>query len=217
MKKILLLLLFVITGTTLVAQSLRINAYSEPQLAWFSSDEAELEPDGVVFNFNTGLEADFFFQENYAFSLGLSLNNSGGRMQYGEETVFTDGTDSLVVPPEQTLKMKLQYLALPVGLKLKTEELGYATFYFQLGLNPMYNLRSRGSSEALGVKKENIKSDIVPFYLGYYATAGVEYRLAGNTALVGGLKWSSGFTDITENDAANINVNALGLHLGILF
>ena len=217
MKKMLILLLVMIPGTTLVAQSLRINAFTEPQLAWFSSDEAEPDPDGAVFNFNTGLEADFFFQENYAFSLGLSLNNSGGRMQYGEETVFTDGTDSLVVPPEQTLKMKLQYLALPVGLKLKTEELGYATFYFQLGLNPMYNLRSRGSSEALDVKKENLKSDIVPFQLGYYASAGVEYRLAGNTALVGGLKWSSGLTDVTGNDAANINLNALGLHLGVLF
>jgi hypothetical protein len=55
------------------------------------------------------------------------------------------------------------------------------------------------------------------FHLGYHVGAGVEYRLGGNTSVIGGIRWSSGFTNVTDKDGANISLNALSINLGILF
>jgi opacity protein-like surface antigen len=55
------------------------------------------------------------------------------------------------------------------------------------------------------------------FCLGYHVGLGLEYKLAGNTALVGGVRWTSGLIDVTDNDRANVKINALSIHLGVLF
>ncbi len=61
-----------------------------------------------------------------------------------ESTATTYSTDnqSIIIDPGQSVKMNLQYLDIPLGLKLKTEELGYGTFFLQLGFNPMFNINA---------------------------------------------------------------------------
>ena len=80
-----------------------------------------------------------------------------------------------------------------------------------------FNTSANTSSETLGYNKENIKPDINFFNLNYFAEAGIEYRLGGNTALKAGLKWSSGITDVTSNDPSTNNLSSIGLLLGVLF
>ena len=70
-------------------------------------------------------------------------------------------------------------------MKLKTEELGYLTFFLQLGLNPMININARGESGDGTLDDESIRETTQLFNLGYHAGVGVEYRLGGNTALIG--------------------------------
>jgi hypothetical protein len=81
----------------------------------------------------------------------------------------------------------------------------------------MFNLNAKASSEDASFDKEDIRESINLFNLGYHAGLGVEYTLGGSTALIGGLRWSSGLTDVTDNDRANIKTNAISIHLGILF
>ena len=81
----------------------------------------------------------------------------------------------------------------------------------------MFNTNASTSSEILGYNRRNIKTDVNIFNLNYFAEAGIEYRLGGNTALKAGLKWSGGVTDVTRNDLATNNLNSVGLLLGILF
>jgi hypothetical protein len=111
----------------------------------------------------------------------------------------------------------LQYLDIPVGLKLKTEELGYLTFYLQLGLNPMININARGESGDGTLDDESIRENTPLFNLAYHAGLGAEYRLGGNTALIGGIRWTAGLTDVTNNDKANVTAKSISLHLGIMF
>ncbi|MBE9516963.1 MAG: hypothetical protein IMY68_00295, partial [Bacteroidetes bacterium] len=101
--------------------------------------------------------------------------------------------------------------------KLKTEEMGYATYFLQLGFNPMINLNAKATSEEASLDKADIKESIISFYLGYHVGLGVEYKLGGSTALIGGVRWSFGFTDVTDNDRANVTLNSISLHLGVLF
>lgn len=218
MRQIIIVLLFMGAGLTLRGQTdIRLSVHADPQISWFSSDEAEVDPDGSRFHLQTGLTMDFFFAENYAFSAGFGLNNLGGSLAYADSTLFVSHEDSIYIMPGQTVKHKLQYLDFPVGLKLKTEELGYATFFLELGFNPMININAKGTTEDGTLDDETISETTRLFNLGYHAGLGVEYRLGGNTAIIGGLRWTAGLTDVTENDKANVALRSVSLHIGVLF
>jgi len=219
MKRILVILPFLGAILSLNAQTTRVkfNVEVDPQFAWFSSDEETVEPDGSIFHVHAGLNMDFYFAENYAFVLGVGINNLGGNLLYADSTEFSSKGETLLVEPMQSVKLNLQYIDIPIGLKLKTEELGYATYFLQLGFNPMINLNAKASSEEASFDKVDIKESIITFFLGYHVGIGIEYKLGGSTALIGGVRWSSGFTDVTDNDRANVTLNALSIHLGVLF
>jgi hypothetical protein len=219
MQRFFITFFFLATFMALNAQStnLRFNVEVDPQFAWFSSDDEGVDPDGAIFHLHAGLNMDYFFADNYAFVLGVGINNLGGNLLYADSTEFSSKGEILLLEPDQSAKLNLQFIDIPIGLKLKTEELGYATIFLQLGFNPMFNLNAKASSEDASFDKEDIRESIILFNLGYHAGLGVEYTLGGSTALIGGLRWSSGLTDVTDNDRANIKTNAISIHLGILF
>ena len=219
MNRILLIITFLGAILSLNAQTTRVkfNVEVDPQFAWFSSDEETAEPDGSIFHVHAGLNMDFYFAENYAFVLGVGINNVGGNLLYADSTEFSSKEEILLVEPNQSVKLNLQYVDIPIGLKLKTEELGYATYFIQLGFNPMINLNAKASSEDASFDKEDVRESINLFCLGYHVGIGVEYKLGGSTAVIGGLRWSSGLTDVTDNDRANVSLNAISINLGVLF
>lgn len=218
MKRILATSIMLGTIISLHAQTpLRFNVHMDPQFAWFNSDDETVEPDGSIFHLQAGLQMDYFFAENYAFALGVGINNLGGNLLYADSTEFSSKGETLLVEPGQSVKLNLQYIDIPVGLKLKTEELGYATFFLQLGFNPMINLNAKATSEDASFEKEDIRESVNLFCLGYHVGLGIEYKLGGSTAVIGGIRWTSGLTDVTDNDRANVKLSALSIHMGILF
>lgn len=219
MKRFLVIFIFLGAFMSVCAQTtnLKFNVEVDPQFGWFGSDHSRVEPDGSVFHVRAGLNMDYFFAENYAFAMGFSINNLGGSLLYADSTEFSSRGESLWIEPGQSAKLNLQYIDIPVGLKLKTEELGYLTLFLQLGFNAMFNLNAKASSKDASLEKEDVRESINLFCLGYHAGIGAEYSLGGNTALVGGLRWSSGLTDVTDNDRANVRLNAISIHLGVLF
>jgi len=219
MKRILLMILFMGALLTAGAQTtpIRFSVHVDPQSAWFSSDENEVDPDGSIIHINAGLNMDYFFAKNYAFVMGFGINNLGGKLLYADSTLFLSKGDSLYLEPGQSARINLQYIDIPIGLKLKTEELGYATYFLQLGFNPMFRLNAKATSEEASFDKEDINESTILFNLGYHVGIGVEYKLGGSTALIGGLRWSSGLTDVTDNDRANVSLNAISIHIGVLF
>ena len=219
MKRFLIISIFLGAAISINAQStpIKFSVHVDPQFAWFNSDEETVESDGSLFHIQAGLNMDYFFAENYAFSIGVGVNNLGGNLLYADSTEFSSKGETLLVEPGQSVKMNLQYIDIPLGLKLKTEELGYATFFFQLGFNPMININAKASSEEADLDNEDIRESIHLFNLGYHAGAGVEYKLGGSTAAIGGIRWSSGLIDVTDNDRANVKTNVISIHLGILF
>lgn len=217
-----ILLLLAVSGLSYGQSKMRFSVHADPQFAWLgSSNDDAIDPDGSIFHMQAGLQMDYFFEENYAFILGFGINNLGGNLMYGDSAYYVSGsgsnTDTLWAAPGQRMKMNLQYLDIPLGLKLKTEELGYATFFLQLGFNPMFNINAKLSSKDTDYDKEDIKESIKLFSLGYHVGAGVEYRLGGNTAVIGGIRWSSGLTNVSENDGSSLTTNAISINLGLLF
>lgn len=199
---------------------IRFNVHFDPQFAWLSSsDHDKIDPDGSIFHMQAGIQMDYFFQENYAFVLGFGINNLGGNLLYSDSVVYGSEERPVVIEPDQSIKMNLQYLDIPIGLKLKTEELGYGTFFLQVGFNPMFNINAHITSKDDVYDQEDIKESINLFNLGYHVGAGIEYRLGGNTSAIGGVRWTSGLTNVSESkqDGTNISMNSISIHLGILF
>ena len=218
MRRILVTTLILGAFISIYAQNpIKFSVQVDPQFAWFNSDDNAVKPNGSIFHMQVGLQMDYFFAENYAFALGVGINNLGGNLLYSDSTEFSSKGEALLVEPGQSVKMNLQYIDIPIGLKLKTEELGYATFFLQLGFNPMININSKASTDDGAMDKEDIRENIHLFNLGYHAGIGLEYQLGGSTALVGGLRWSAGLTDVSDNDRANVKTNALTIHIGVLF
>ncbi len=217
-KQILLILILFLAIQVAEGQSrISFNVHASPQFAWFSTDSDVIDPDGSIFHMQAGIQMDYFFEENYAFILGFGINNLGGDLFNSDSVTDNPHGNDLVVDPGKRVKMNLHYLDIPVGLKLKTEEMGYITGFLQLGLNPMFNVDAKLTTKDGSDDKQDIQESINLFNLGYHVEIGAEYRLGGNTAAVGGVRWTSGLTNVTKNDGASITVNAISVHLGIIF
>jgi hypothetical protein len=218
LKRIFLLLVMLVVFQGLNAQGkMKFSVHFDPQFAWLGSDHSSISADGSIFHMQAGLQMDYYFQENYAFILGFGINNMGGKLHYSDSTEYDSNGTTLLIEPDQSVKLNLQYLDIPLGLKLKTEELGYATIFLQVGFNPMFNINGKISTEDGSLEDERFQESVPLFNLGYHVGAGVEYRLGGSTAAVGGVRWSSGLIDVTEGDLANISLRTISIHLGILF
>ncbi len=216
-KRLLLPLFLILTGINLSAQNARFSFMFSPQISWMTVNKGNINSDGAVGGINTGIELDLFFAEHYAFSTGLTINNLGGRLIYGDSINITANGSHLLISPGKSIRYNLQYISIPLGLKFKTIEIGYSTFWVNAGLTPMINLRARATTDDGTFSKTDLKDETGAFNLNYFIEAGVEYSLGGSTAIVAGLGYYPGLMDVTNRSADKVNTYSVALVLGILF
>jgi hypothetical protein len=214
-KTILYLLLFVPLVTQ--AQGIRFSLMADPQISWMVPDSKKITSDGAIFGINAGMGMDYYFTENYAFSTGISINNIGGKLQYADTLEIPSVAGNFSIPPLSTITFKLQYINIPIGLKFKTNEIGYMTYFANLGVTPMINVRDRASDVSETLDSENIADAVQLFNMNYFINLGIQYSLGGSTSLVGGLGYSSGFVDVTTGEKDKITVSTFTIKVGILF
>jgi opacity protein-like surface antigen len=198
-----------------------------PSLAWLRTDTKGLESDGSKFGFSYGLVTEFNFADNYAFATGIDIAYRGGKFK----TVTTEYPDSVTTVTTSTRsKYTIQYIEIPLSLKLKTNEIGYLTYFLQAGVSPGFKIRARGSYEAaiqttVGSTTTNssdsqsdidIMKDINNFNISMLIGGGVEYTLSGSTVLLAGIQFNNGFLDVFDGDP-KVNSNYLALTIAVLF
>jgi hypothetical protein len=161
-----------------------------------------------------------YFSKNYSFSTGISLISAGGSLTNSDTTVFKFTNFESKVPAGKPVIYKLQYLSIPVGLKLQTNQIGYVTFFTDLGLDPKVVISGKADIPSLEIKNENATKELNLFNLSYHITAGIEYSLGGNTALIAGLNFDNNFLDITKDNSQikdKVSHKLLSFRLGINF
>ncbi len=212
MKKVCLLAATLALGTSLHAQKASLGFKASPGLAWIKSDSKELESDGSKIGFAYGVIFDLMFTENYGLGSGLFIQHQGGKLKI-------PGVDSTGAPAIAGLNYRLQYLNIPVTLKLRTNEIGYFRYYGQFGLTPGINLSAKGSTKISGNTSdfEDVKDDVKSFQTALVVGAGAMYNFAGNTSLLVGLEWNNSFSDIFDDSEANGKNNFLLLNVGVIF
>jgi opacity protein-like surface antigen len=210
--------LIVLISTQIInAQQMRFGITTSPGFSWFKTDISRIKGDGTKLGINIGLMVDRYFAEHYAFSTGLSINSIGGLLSYNEGTILHTNSGNDTLPPGSKVKYKLQYLHVPFSLKFKTTEIGYITYYAQLGLDAMVNIKARADVKAESISGANVSEEINLLYLGYHIGAGIEYKIIGNTSIVAGIKYMNGFTDVTTNNREKTLMHGIELKLGVLF
>jgi len=203
------------------AQDIQFSLFADPLFSWFTSDTKETVSSGVRPGFSIGLSFDRYFAENYAFSTGIVLVNASGRVNYSDtiDIAFKNGGIELL--PNEDINYKIQYISVPVGLKFRTNQIGYLTFFSNIGLDPKIVIAAKADIPEQSVEDENITEEINLFNLGYHLTAGAEYSLGGKTALVFGLSYENNFLDITKDrsgqPADKLRHNIVRFKLGINF
>ena len=195
--------------------------HADPVISWFSTDITQVKNNGARPGFNFGLTFNNYFTRNYSFSTGISLLNAGGRLVSSDTTVLKFTNSSVKVLPGNQVIYKLQYLTIPIGLKLQTNQIGYVTFFSDLGFVPKIAISRRADIPSLNISGENALNELRMINLSYHITGGIEYSLGGSTALSFGIDFDNNFLDITNDTGKKlkdiVSQKILSFRFGINF
>jgi len=237
MKRIIPILLLIsvisITAAGQADRPFRFGLHISPLIGWLKTDVAEYDSDGPTINLNYGFSTEFMIASNYTFATGLDIITNGGKLRYPHAMQINE-TDSFPQPGTLLRKYRTQYLQVPITIRMRTNEIGYFTFYGQFGFTTGFNIKSTADDEfdfsvsstggKINTENVDVKDDISFFRAGMLIGAGLEYSLGGSTALTAGVTFNNGFTDILKgksNIDASIEENAISnvleVSLGVIF
>ncbi len=217
-----------VTGATLFAQR---GFYGRDVRLGFKIDpvfvntlrplENGIEKDGSGFGVNYGLMADIQFSDSRgAFATGLEVQHASSSLLYKDagKGLYRDEA----VGAEQSYKLKLQYLQIPLSVKLKSNENNGFRWWGQFGTYMGALIGSRLDYSYGNTSEENINAmnKTNKLNMGLLVGAGGEYRLAQKTDLYFGVGFENGFTDITKNKDwkdDKVALNRWALRLGVFF
>jgi hypothetical protein len=222
MKKVFFLVVGLTLLTSISSSSQSTNRsfslFADPQFSWFTSDTKKFTPNGSVGGFNIGFTADKYFAERYAFYTGVSINNIGGNIKYVDAGYKLETTDATyTIAPGTNVKLKAQYLTVPVGLKFKTNQIGYLAFFAQVGVSGYLRLKASAWDDVDNIDKETVTKQFNLAFTSYHIGAGVEYSLGGSSSIQAGLTYMSGITEAYKAGYGKVSLGSLALRVGIVF
>lgn len=221
MKKILFVivgLIFIISNSTNAQTTNRsFSLFADPQLSWFTSDTKKFTPNGSVGGFNIGFTADKYFADRYALYSGLSINNLGGNLKYNIAGTLETRDSTYAITPGTSIKLKSQYLTVPFGLKFKTNEIGYFSFFAQVGVSGYIRLKASAWEEGRKIDKETATDQFNFAFASYHIGAGLEYSLGGSSSLQAGLTYTNGITEAYKAGYGKVSLGSIALRVGIVF
>lgn len=227
MKKLVFVLLIFIS-TASFAQKVRFGFHIDPSLAWLQPDIKQISFNGMKIGFNYGLIVDFNLSDNYALSTGLAISHNGGKISYDSAyAALPESFPNEYFPAGSKVIYNLQNLEIPIGLKLKTNQIGYITYFAHISGFTRLKLSAVGDVETPNstndINSEKILDDVRLLNFAWEVGGGIEYSLGGRTALLAGIYFNNGITDVTKPKKISTNLdgkvigNYFTLRLGLLF
>lgn len=182
--------------------------------------ELKFENDGSRPHFSGGLVIDYFFGENYAFSTGLDLASRGANVK-----VTSTDTIGIVMPGASlATKLGLQYLMVPVSLKLFTNEIAPDTRLFaQVGgeIGALIGAKVDGKKTNPITGEKYSKLINTPDAAAVIAL-GAELTMGKSTKVFGDISYHHGLINIADKSwvgsgDAQVKNNSIALDLGLKF
>lgn len=223
MKKLLFTILCLFFGINLQAQQktgpyygFRLGLTAHPTLGFIKAENGKA--DGVSLGFSYGLMGDFNFAENYSFTTGLTVTTLNGKSTEINPQPYTTNTNQSGALA-YNLKYKMQYIEIPLTLKLKTDKLGNLRWFGQFGLSNDFKIGAKQNAK-LGnqvLADDTNASEWTRFYrAGLIIGGGAEFDIDGHTSLMAGLTLNNGFTNISTYQNVVRN-HFVSLNIGVFF
>lgn len=227
MKKFTLLVLTLCMSQFALAQDspFRFGITGKPLFSWFKAETQdtdkinEVSNDGLKIGFSYGLFGEYQFADNYSleFNINHVLYQGSYEIDYTEEhenKILSDPDKDLL----EARDWNLQFIELPVTLRMKTNEIGYWTYFAKFGMAPAINVKDRGNNKYSQKENEDdVPIDASLFNASVIIGGGAMYSLGGDTYLTGGLTFHNSLIDIQDGDNYSIKPAFISLDLGILF
>lgn len=221
MRKILILLCALTLAGPLFSQSdmderkIRFGLFGSPNFGWLKPNINSFDKSGLQsrIGFGYGVMMDLKFSEspNYLFSTGFNITSHGGGLIEPWDTVIYETQDTLQFFGRLDRTYRLNYVNVPLLLKMRTNEIGYMTYFGAIGVDVGIRTRARANDDYTwindvgpsDVDDTDISDHIRFMKLALNITLGGEYNLSGNTNLYVGIGWHNTFTNIFRNTDAN--------------
>jgi hypothetical protein len=224
MKKAATTILFLLFTVQLFAQDNKIGNYGfklgltvSPNFGFGKADDGK--GNGVALGLSYGLIGDFNFAENYSFSTGIlisSINSKLTRVQ------AVPSINSMATIGNWDYNYKIQYMEIPLTIKLKTGNIGGVRWFGQFGLSNGIRISSKADIEldqypAFNVNNINWTANTNFYRAGMIIGGGGEFNLSGKTSLLLGMTLNNGFTNVSSLDGEKIKNHYVGINLGVFF
>ena len=201
----------------------RFGLYGSPNFGWIQPNIKEFEKDGLQsrIGFGYGLMMDYRFSDtpNYLFSTGVNLTNfGGGLIEPWDSTALVPNIDTTTYYGKLNRTYRLQYVNIPLLLKMRTDEIGYMSYFASVGVDVGVRTRAFANddfewtvSPAPGNEEDvNIEKAISLFRLGLNLSGGGEFNLSGNTNVYVGIGWHNTFINMFQGSEHIIQPDANG-------
>lgn len=193
MRNLLIATLFIFTFSVANAQMKpRFGLHFSPNFGWLKPTADKVEKDGTNFGYSFGLNLDLELgsSENYAIATGVSVFNTAGSLNIQEADTSQIALGSFTA--------NARYIEIPVALKLKTNEIGYFTYFGKFGLSNAILIQS--SADEAGTEFKKYNDNLNFFRSALLIGLGAEYNLSGNTSIFFGVDFNNGFTNFFKKE-----------------
>jgi hypothetical protein len=226
MKKYFAIALMLVMSKFSIAQDqekgVRFGLSLSPQLSWMTASDKNLSGNGTQLGLCYGLLMDVLIPTNYAFATGILISAEGGNLIYDQPTKFNSYGDSIFAAGTQ-VDYTTQYIQIPLTMKLRTNQIGYITYFGQFGLQGGVRIKSRADvTNVAGFTETKIdfSDDVTIADMGLVIGGGLEFELSGKTALHTSVQYYNGFIDATNNPDSyktKSTLNHLKLQIAVYF
>ncbi len=218
-----------------------------PGIYWASTGDAASKSNGAKFGFGYGANVEDRLTETIYFVFGLNVNAAGVKYSTNDSTQsLKSGTNTLVRSYANTSSSNasIQYLQIPLFLKMKTKSIGMMKYYGAFGLGSGFAISNNtawtrtvaqapgtaivgnGSVSSYPTSGTDTKTaDVNPIRESLLIGAGAEYNLSGSTSITGSLMFDNGFISAIPSGktgpSGSVNptlyTKGITLTVGILF
>jgi hypothetical protein len=205
----------------------RAGMYGTTGVTWMKSDMKDWTNEGIRFGYGYGFMAEFALAPNIVIASGFDVMYGSGKLKYADTLVSYDG--STLKQSDINSLYKIQYLQIPITIKMRTNEINYFRYYMRLGSSLGFRIGTKYTEEIKAQDESFIfrpydnetATNRVPLFRATFDVGGgIEYSLGGTTALLCEIYFNNGLTNSLKkynNFKYNAKVNYLMLRVGILF
>lgn len=225
-------------------KSVRIGFKASPNFCTTHIMEGNMKNNGLGLGFSYGIMADINIAKNPAYWFGTELIISSMPVSVkSTDTLYNGNVAPGAAFTNAKFDYRLQYIQIPLTIKLKTGEIGRLSYYGQFGLAPSVLIQNKlttsadqpfyakgssnhspnsasndaldfpGNTSGVGAFRDNVSFVRLPLIIGL----GIEGKISGSTSYIAGLRWDNAFTDLFRDSKVKGRNNYLGVQLGIFF